>query len=139
MGNYTEIYVNCRLIKDIPQEVYGVCQYLFNGGYRPVVSDLPNHPFFKCDRWDRVGNGNSQYFQPVAVSHFYYDDIAKEHFICSTSNLKNYDSECELFFEWIQPYIPAGESGRVIGWISPYADDDKLVKIIKFEYGRPNK
>lgn len=50
MGMYTEINVCFDLTKGTPKNVVDVLYYLIDDNDKP--SDLPNHEFFKCDRWD---------------------------------------------------------------------------------------
>ena len=57
MGMYTEINVCFDLVKDTPKNVVSILHYLIEGDDEP--SDLPNHEFFKCDRWDMVARCDS--------------------------------------------------------------------------------
>lgn len=52
MGMYAEINVCFDLTKGTPKNVVDVLYYLIDDNDKP--SDLPNHEFFKCDRWDMV-------------------------------------------------------------------------------------
>lgn len=52
MGMHAEINVCFDLTKGTPKNVVDVLYYLIDDNDKP--SDLPNHEFFKCDRWDMV-------------------------------------------------------------------------------------
>lgn len=66
MGMYAEINVCFDLTKGTPKNVVDVLYYLIDDNDKP--SDLPNHEFFKCDRWDMVACCDSYYFDGMTNS-----------------------------------------------------------------------
>ncbi len=100
---YTEIHFNSELKKDISQEILGILDYMLN--LNKECPDLPEHEFFKCDRWRMLFNCDSYSFDADTCSTLRFDDIADAYYLCIRSNLKNYDSEIEKFIDWIQPYL----------------------------------
>ena len=126
---YTELYLAFGLISRTSPNVLDVLQYLFNKGPRPET--LPDHRFFMCTRWDRIGTGSSHYFIPFSVSQMVYDVVQQSYFIVSLSNLKNYDSEVEHFLDFIMPYIDASP-GKHIGH-KRYEENDKPTLLYKVE------
>ena len=66
MGMYAEINVCFDLTKGTPKNVVDVLYYLIDDNDKP--SDLPNHEFFKCDRWDMVACCDSYYFDGMMLS-----------------------------------------------------------------------
>jgi hypothetical protein len=101
MGMYTEIHVAGSV--KAGTKAAEVIEYLF--GDRSEVSapsDLPDHPFFECSRWDSIGASASYYLSPIALKGVLnssaYDDI----YFHSVSNIKNYDDEIEKFFAWLR-------------------------------------
>lgn len=121
MGMYTEIFINCEIERSSSPQILNVLRYMFGDGEKPSKEELPLHALFMCDRWECIGKMSSYYFVPEAVSKF-HDDWQGGKFIVSRSDLKNYDSEIEKFFEWIMPYIDAPD-GQFIGY-SRYEEDD---------------
>ena len=49
MGMYTEINVCFDLLKDTPKDIVDILHYLVEGTDTPSI--LPEHKFFKCDRY----------------------------------------------------------------------------------------
>lgn len=120
MGMYTEICLNVRLEENTPSEVINLLSRMVNGpwlrnerGY--VEIPVPDHPFFQCPRWRMVLTCSSHYFVPFSHSTMRFDEIADTWFLCARADLKNYDSEIEQFFNWLQPYIDA-PVGEFIGY-----------------------
>lgn len=108
MGMYTELILKVRVKDDIPFEVEAILQFLFNRENQP--NDLPDHPFFKCQRWPLIGNCSSFYHTPFSLSKY------TEGYIFSKSDLKNYDGEIEKFINWITPYLELYAESNCIGW-----------------------
>ena len=119
MGMYTEILIKCDIeCKD--EIALKVLNFLFNNGEEPDV--LPEHEFFKCNRWQFIGNCSSYYHIP-AVQNFFDGS-----YLFSRSDLKNYDDEINEFFKWLIPFVSACK-GECIGY-SWYEEDDTPELII---------
>lgn len=110
MGMYTELIIKCRIKRDAPAKVLEILEYMFGPSeqYDPV--DLPDHPFFKCERWMAIGDCHSHYHIPAVLN--YYKDTR----LFSRSDLKNYGDEIGQFLDWLNPYI-VGDPGGCIGWV----------------------
>ncbi len=110
---YTELVLKVNLKDETPTEVREILSYLFDAE-RPFSTlpafALPDHPFFKCDRWRNVGNGSSFYHHPKALSHIDKD------YLFSRSDIKNYDEEIEKFLNWLSPYLNEYQRGNCVGW-----------------------
>lgn len=107
MGMYTELVIKANIVSDIPSDVDGILNYLFNDGVMPT--ELPEHRFFQTPRWDFIGRASSYYHVPQAISYY------NKGYLFSRSDLKNYSSEIDLFIDWIKPYIDYS-GGDCIGW-----------------------
>ena len=103
MGMYTEIHFNAELKKDTPEEVINILKYMV-GDIKEKPS-RPVHDLFCCSRWKWLFTMDSYYFDADTHSTLRYDDISNAYYLCVRSNLKNYDSEIELFIDWIDPYL----------------------------------
>ena len=103
MGMYTEINVCFDLLKDTSKDIVEILHCLVDGIDAPSI--LPEHKFFKCDRWNMVACCDSYYFDGSTNSKMVFDDISKTWKINIRANLKNYDSEIEEFLDWLEPYI----------------------------------
>lgn len=114
MGMYTEIIIKCSLKENLPETVNAVLNQLFNN--EEEVENLPNHPFFSCPRWRAIGRCSSYYHIPWADANY------RDGYLFSRSDLKNYDNEIYLFFDWLDPYINELPN-TCIGW-SWYEEDD---------------
>jgi len=126
MGMYTELIIKCSIKEDVPDFVIDILDKMFND-HGAEIFDLPDHEFFKCERWDWIGSSSSYYHTPFALSKFQHDEISSDLF--SRSDLKNYDCEIEKFINWIMPYIDE-EPGHCIGW-EWYEEDEKPTLLFK--------
>lgn len=135
MGMYTEIYINCKLKKNLPYDVKNILNYIFVERVPLYVfektNNLPNHPFFSCERWMLIGSGSSHYFIPFTTSNFLFNKIAESYFLTFRSDLKNYDQEIEQFFDWIMPYVDEPE-GQFIGY-HRYEEELLPTLVVKLE------
>lgn len=133
MGIYTEINVCFDLHRDTSKEVVDILHSLIDGIDEPTV--LPEHEFFKCDRWRMVACCDSYYFGGFTNNKMIFDTISKTWKINIRANLKNYDSEIEKFLDWLAPNI---ETNGFIGYakigytkfknpILVYIEDGKVV------------
>ena len=121
MGMYTELVLKCEVRGDAPIEVMEVIGNLF--GQQQEPESLPNHEFFKCQRWDFIGKHDSTSTMKVRPW-----SLRGDLEIFSYSSLKNYDSEIEKFIDWITPYLCYSHK-KCIGW-SWYEEEDKPKLII---------
>lgn len=129
MGVYTEIIFGAE-ISTTNQQVLDVLTYLLGDSDEipaVLVSNLPDHPFFKCDRWKWIANTSSYYFG-VNVSHrlFKKEPYKENCYIVSfRANIKNYSNEIEHFLNWISPYIVQGSGSRDFYAIVCYEEQDE--------------
>jgi len=139
MGMYTECYINCKLIEDIPKEVLDILKYLFDNPFDEIEgkykidepSTIPDHKLFNTDGWRLIGKGSSFYHIPFPTSKLSLEGrIPSSYYLTSRSDFKNYEGEIELFFDWIMPYVDNND-GEFIGY-SRYEEDD--VPALKFEW-----
>lgn len=144
MGMYTECYINCKLVENLPQDVIDVLKYLFDNPFDEIdgkykidePSTLPDHKLFRTMRWHLIGKGGSFYHIPFPTSKLSLElegQSFESYYLTSRSDLKNYEGEIELFFDWIMPYID-NHDGEFIGY-SRYEEDDVPVLI----FARNNK
>lgn len=117
MGMYTEFHFNAELVKDLPKEVENILKYMIGESDVTDISpsDLLNHKLFSTPRWQVMLMGDSYYFAADTISTLRYDNITNSHFLCIRCSFKNYDSEIELFLDWISPYIEM-DSGEFLGF-----------------------
>lgn len=132
MGMYTELVLKCQIKDDAPSEVKEVLKHLFKESGKADVLQLPDHKFFKCPRWDLIGQCSSFYHHPKALSDYWTghgNDDNRGGYLFSRSDLKNYDREIENFLDWLMPYIDEYE-GQCIGW-QWYEEDDEPTLLYK--------
>ena len=107
MGMYTEVVVKIYIDKKrIGENNYNILDYMFNPNTKLITDDYKpvEHEFFKCSRWDSVGNMSSFYHHPNRVSDWYippYNENDDEVYIFARNDLKDYDGEIDKFFDWI--------------------------------------
>lgn len=111
MGNYLELYVNVKLIKELPQEVVDFLneKIVLNNW----VSDEAglNHRLFKCQRWSSIF-AHSGFHEPPEFYRFpngYYKLILH-------GEINNGMDEVYLFKDWIYPYVAGRKSKQYIGY-----------------------
>lgn len=102
MGMYTELVVSTR-VKDDP-EIIAILSHM-GGKIDRKPDPLPDHPFFKTDRWDFMFQSSSYYFTPRTVFLLEYDDIGKDWCLIVRCDFKNYDDEVEEFISWLRPLL----------------------------------
>lgn len=129
MGMYTELVLKCGITKEIDDEAHNVLMHIFGEGEKP--NKLPSHKFFDTTRWSFIAKTSSFYHIPFPLSNYcnVLDSDKKGGHIFSRSDFKNYESELNLFIDWIMPYIDE-YPGRCIGW-SWYEEDDSPTLIYK--------
>ncbi len=127
MGMYTECFVRVEIEENTPPDVIEILRWMFDQDSGPCPESLPDHPFFACDRWAAIGHSGSFYHQPRPTSSMWLDQ--GKWYICSRSDLKNYDDEISKFFDWLQPYAEA-TPGDFIGY-SLYEEDQTPTLILK--------
>lgn len=115
MGEYTELLLKCRIKENISEDVNHILNYLFNDDNHP--DKLPDHGFFKCERWYMIGRCCSYYHIPSSFSKF------DERYLFSRSDLKNYDQEIYKFLDWVDPYIDE-DINQCIGWVWQEQEDN---------------
>ena len=124
MGMYTELVVSTRIVDD--PKVINILKLMTARDLMvefSEVTELPNHPLFKTDRWRFMLMSSSYYFVPVASTLLEYDDIGKNWSFINRSDFKNYSNEINLFLDWLDPYIDASE-GEMIGY-SRYEESEE--------------
>lgn len=111
MGMYTELVMATR-VKNVP-EVVAILKYMV--GETAEQPPLPDHPLFSTPRWRMLFTCSSYYFVPRSTALFSFDEIGEFWCLITRADLKNYDSEIELFIDWIRPYLDADEN-HMIGY-----------------------
>lgn len=101
---------------------------------REALVEVTGHPLFETPRYRMIGRAGSFYHHPEPVVSIYAsrldgglpsDDGTLWFFL--RFDLKNYDNEIELFFDYLQPYLCQHE-GEWIGYIlSEYDKQPKPV------------
>lgn len=135
MGMYTEIDYHVELVKGTPQEVIDVLKYMVRDGEKPA--ELPDHPFFSCDRWEYLFTMDSYYFAADTHSSLNYDEIGKRYTLNVRANLKNYGNEISHFLDWMTPYEDAHE-GEFLGFYRyEESEDPTLIRAKGWEGIRP--
>lgn len=111
MGMYSELLIKCDVIRSKDPKTEEILKFLFSGevDMDDQPKDLPDHKFFRCERWFMIGRCSSCYHIPSALS--FYDGT----YLFSRSDLKDYDNEIYLFLDWLYPSIDE-EDDRILGW-----------------------
>ena len=130
MGMYTELTLKVDLNEGLPEDVNRILRFLFDNSFDEdddemvtgkdfikKYGELPDHEFFKSERWSSVGSCNSFYHVPETFNHY------RRNSLFSRSDLKNYDCEIEKFLDWLLPYISKEENRRVVA-MAWYEEDD---------------
>lgn len=132
MGMYTELNIGIALEKDTPKEVIDTLRYML--GDIEELEEAPDHPLFRDTRWAVMLGCGSYYFDRQPDSKLYVDELFKKepmYFLNVGCNLKNYDSEIELFLDWIIKY---SKTYGFVGYMRYEEFDDPT--LIYFEDGK---
>lgn len=106
MGMYTSLHLAVNLKKDTPEEVVNILKFLVNRDSPPPEA-LPDHPFFRAERWGMVLSCDSYYFSGTQFGVLEWDEILDAYTLTTLSNMKNYGDEIFLFLDWLHPYLDA--------------------------------
>lgn len=118
MGMYTQLRCNIDIKRDTPLEVINMLKYMVGDldiDLRHFEGfDSLKHPLFQSHRWHMLFTCSSAYFDDWEEPQLIECDDYYQLTVCS--NLKNYDSEIQKFWDWIKPYINANEGE----WLGAY-------------------
>lgn len=123
MGMYTEIVVSTRL-KALPPLVFDALNEMCGEGSLDEEQEkrlAETHPLFKTPRWRGLFTCSSYYFVPKSMQVLEFEDIGKTWCLIVRADLKNYDNEIELFFDFIRPFLE-DQDEAMIGY-SRYEED----------------
>ncbi len=123
MGMYTEIYVKVRIKEGVPGEVINLLKYMTGDGAEPKPT--PQHKLFSTHRWDFMFQCCSYYHILGVAGKLWFDDIANQWFMVWRSDLKNYDNEISLFFDWITPYVETNCGEKTFIGYELYEEDNE--------------
>ena len=102
MGMYTELVIAVELKYD--RDMLHILEYL-TGKRRIMEVSIPEHKFFKCERWERMLTWDSAYFDGITHSEIEEGWEERTIYLTARCNLKDYDHEIENFLDWISPSI----------------------------------
>jgi hypothetical protein len=131
MGMYTELFIAAR-ITPYPV-VIEILKHMQNND-NPAPAELPDHPFFKKERWNFMLQCTSYYFVPTVVHALEWDEIGGHWSFVNFSNFKNYDNELASFIDWLTPYIE-NDNREMIGY-SRYEEEDEPTILYSAEKDR---
>lgn len=126
MGSYTQFHAEIPLRKDTPDDVVLLISHaVYDDDFCTFYTEypkecqhpliLPDHPFFKTDRWGYI------------FSRYQFDlnDYGKAKFTRSKSGYYDLTIHCNInygfheiheFIEWIKPYVAGRKKKQYIGW-----------------------
>lgn len=121
MGDYTELLIiGCDFIEETPKEVINALKWIFQIGDKP--KKLPQHELFDKERADSLTSQKSTYFPVEECISVMKKNSFGRWFIHSRANIKNQESEIELFIDWISPWINEGSGEKDLWAIVTYED-----------------
>lgn len=101
MGRYTELIFGAKLKKETPQSVINTLRYMVGQIEKPdpLLYDKGRNPL----------TGGSGYFGVSASKpEFTFGALSETWQISTRGNIKNTDSEIEIFLDWIEPFVEVG-------------------------------
>ena len=103
---YTELIFGAELRKETPKEVIDALKYMLGETeIKPNGFPINVDPFIlRC--------GSYYFGVNSCVNKMWLDKIDGQYHISTRSNCKNYNSEIQIFLEWIKPYIESGSGDR---------------------------
>lgn len=119
---YTELVLGVDLFRNTPEEVIDILEYMIEGNLTDVRSGISNHPLFKTNKWRSMLRCYSIYFGGDTISKLVKPSYSFDMYHLSVrSNIENYESEIELFLNWLNPYI---DTNGFIGYMKDETFDD---------------
>ena len=144
MGMYTALSLGVELEQGVDDNVVDILNFMVNGStdeqmppglYHVTAAQqhapppVPDHAFFRCDRWTMLLRCNSYYFDWQTNWELFCDELygpdKLKYYLTGVSNLKNYDGEIRKFMEWLNPYI---DTHGYLGWTM--YEEDQLPTLI---------
>ena len=108
MGMYTDFCFDVNIKKDVPDDVVAMLNQMRDFDHIDLFDKVvPDHQYFKCDRWVQIGHCSSAYFPAEPRFIFEKKSYSDDYVLNLRCNLKNYDEEIEHFINWIKPYVDA--------------------------------
>lgn len=115
MGNYTQFHASISMKKDAPVDVVMLIMHqIYTRDYSLLETiTLPDHEFFKQERWDYIFMG----------PNFEHDHGAK--LIRTKSGYYELEIHCDVnygydevteFVKWIAPWVAGRKKKKYIGW-----------------------
>lgn len=101
MGDYTKLAFNAMLKSDMKTDVVAFLEACSVG--IDNFNSLPDHDFFKTERWDRV------------LNQCYFEHNKEGFRLSIDSKFKNYGDEVRKFCDWIGPFLTSGQADTIIG------------------------
>ena len=123
MGMYTELIFEGLTKENIPHDIEKIMGYFFGDASLPTI--VPEHPFFKTERWKQIGHTSSCNHFPLAFRYMEFWTIQNKYILFLRCDLKNYNTEIEQFMDWITPYME-----NIKGWI--WYEESKRPLIINY-------
>jgi hypothetical protein len=123
MGMYTELVFGARTQENLSPKIVKILKFLFLNEDKDF--QVPEHPFFKTDRWDWMfRSGGSYYFgAPSGERNMIWDKIGNSYRLSARLNIKNSPChEIEYFINWISPYLEQGSGARELIGYSIYEE-----------------
>lgn len=101
MGNYTQLRFHAELKDLTPRDEQTIRWMVDSKGIRKEDMDLPDHELF--DQWRITMLFKCNQYQVPTFQKI------KETLVLNThAEIKNYESEIELFLDWIKPFVKKG-------------------------------
>lgn len=114
MGMYTDFCFDVIIRSNVPDHVVTILNQMRDLD-DSLDKILPDHQFFRCDRWMQIGHCGSAYFPAEPRFIFEKESFSNDYVLNLRCNLKNYDDEIKHFIDWIKPYVDA-DPGEFLGF-----------------------
>lgn len=139
MGLYTEFHCNVILRKDTPDDVLLLISHsIYDPDFMTIYIDarnnietphpltLPDHPFFKTERWDRIFGCHYDLAAP------YFIKTKAGYYRLSIGCSINYGfHEIQEFIKWITPYVAGRKKKQYIGWLKNEDQDYRVNEYVE--------
>lgn len=103
---YTEFVLGVDLHRETPKNVIDILKFMTDRECDLKTPQVDDHPLFKTERWEKMLVNDSGCFQGGTCSVIGPScDPLSSYSVSIRCNLKNYDSEIELFLNWLASYI----------------------------------
>lgn len=122
---YQELYLNAKLLSNMPENILNILQ-LMTGDMSIENLSITTDALFKTDNWQYMLQSESSRFDLAARSTIDYSPVDDCYFLRVSCSLNNNDKQIEKFLGFINSYLDK-KPGQFLGYIRHEDSDNPFI------------